>query len=243
MLNDVVVNVGAITRFITNIIIIIRISISIIILSSYNIINGNCLELHIEWQRPNIGHWAHTSHASHHFAFNVFETFALRFWHIHDNEYQSCRHDTTKYPECTAQTAKPCKTKKAQIISWLPFRPISSHIYIPIMSWNVFVTMNVHDQLNAVATDAAEPRILAGKISPIINHGIGPKPIENDSTKIIKLANGNQEISSTLLPCPLAKKYAPNATNVQIMPTDEMYKRIWLAHENDKILSFLNFWI
>lgn len=47
---------------------------------------------------------------------------------------------------------------------------------IPMRSANVFVTINVHDQLKPVATDAAVPRILAGKISPIINHGIGPKP-------------------------------------------------------------------
>lgn len=40
--------------------------------------------------------------------------------------------------------------------------------------------MKVHDQLNPVATEAAEPRILAGKISPIISHGIGP---ENEKKK------------------------------------------------------------
>lgn len=34
--------------------------------------------------------------------------------------------------------------------------------------------MNVQDQLKPVATDAADPRIFAGKISPIISHGIGP---------------------------------------------------------------------
>lgn len=74
------------------------------------------------------------------------------------------------------------------------------------MSWNVFVTKNVHDQLKAVATEAADPRILAGKISPIISHGIGPNPIENDNTKIIRLANGNHEIPLTSVPCPLTKK-------------------------------------
>lgn len=73
-----------------------------------------------------------------------------------------------------------------------------------IISLNVFVTKNVHDQLNAVATDAADPLILAGRISPIISHGIGPKPIENDSTKIIRLANGNHEIPLTSCPFPLA---------------------------------------
>lgn len=46
------------------------------------------------------------------------------------------------------------------------------------MSWNDLVTTNVHDQLKAVATDAADPRIFAGRISPIISHGIGPKPSE-----------------------------------------------------------------
>ena len=41
-----------------------------------------------------------------------------------------------------------------------------------------FVTMNVHVQLKAVAMEAAAPRILPGKISPIMSHGIGPKPAE-----------------------------------------------------------------
>lgn len=38
--------------------------------------------------------------------------------------------------------------------------------------------MKVQDQLNAVATEAAEPLILAGRISPIISQGMGPKPSE-----------------------------------------------------------------
>jgi hypothetical protein len=37
------------------------------------------------------------------------------------------------------------------------------------MSGKVLVTTNVQNQLKAVATEAAEPRILPGKISPIIN--------------------------------------------------------------------------
>lgn len=36
----------------------------------------------------------------------------------------------------------------------------------PIRSLKVFVTMKVHIQLKAVATDAAVPRIFPGKISP-----------------------------------------------------------------------------
>lgn len=70
--------------------------------------------------------------------------------------------------------------------------------------------MNVQAQLNAVATEAADPRIFPGKISPIINckkckfsvnlkllyldsltHGIGPKPSENPITYITKLARGS----------------------------------------------------
>lgn len=86
--------------------------------------------------------------------------------------------------------------------------------------------MNVQVQLNAVATDAAEPRILAGKISPIINHGIGPKPIEKDNTKSIKLANGIHPMVLTSLPFDLAKKKAPNEASVQIIPTDEIYNKI-----------------
>lgn len=70
-------------------------------------------------------------------------------------------------------------------------------------SENVFVTRNVHDQLNAVATEAADPRILAGKISPIINHGIGPKPMEKDNTKVIKLANGIHATVDTSWPLSL----------------------------------------
>lgn len=41
-------------------------------------------------------------------------------------------------------------------------------IDIPIISIKVFVTTKVQVQLKAVATDAADPRILAGKISPIL---------------------------------------------------------------------------
>lgn len=55
-------------------------------------------------------------------------------------------------------------------------------IALPIISRNDLVTINVQDQLKAVATEAAEPRIFAGSISPIINHGIGPKPNENPTT-------------------------------------------------------------
>lgn len=49
------------------------------------------------------------------------------------------------------------------------------------MLWNVFVTMNVQSQLNAVHIDAAAPLIFAGNISPIISHGMGPKAKENPS--------------------------------------------------------------
>lgn len=38
-----------------------------------------------------------------------------------------------------------------------------------MISANVLVTMNVQAQLKAVATEAADPRIFPGKISPIIN--------------------------------------------------------------------------
>jgi hypothetical protein len=41
-----------------------------------------------------------------------------------------------------------------------------------------FVTINVQDQLKAVEIEAAAPRIRLGNISPIISHGIGPKPTE-----------------------------------------------------------------
>jgi hypothetical protein len=50
------------------------------------------------------------------------------------------------------------------------------------MSINVFVTMKVQVQLKAVAIEAAAPLILPGKISPIINQGMGPKPMENEHT-------------------------------------------------------------
>ena len=50
------------------------------------------------------------------------------------------------------------------------------------MSMNVLVTINVQVQLKAVAIDAAAPLILPGRISPIINHGMGPKPTENEQT-------------------------------------------------------------
>ena len=38
--------------------------------------------------------------------------------------------------------------------------------------------MKVHAQLNAVAREAAGPRIRLGNISAIINQGTGPKPTE-----------------------------------------------------------------
>jgi hypothetical protein len=44
------------------------------------------------------------------------------------------------------------------------------------------VTMKVQVQLKAVAMEAAAPRILPGKISPIMSHGIGPNPVENEIT-------------------------------------------------------------
>ena len=50
------------------------------------------------------------------------------------------------------------------------------------MSINVFVTTKVNAQFKAVAKDAAVPRIRLGKTSPIISHGIGPKPIEKLTT-------------------------------------------------------------
>ena len=46
----------------------------------------------------------------------------------------------------------------------------------------VFVTMNVQVQLKAVEMEAAGPRIRLGKISPIINQGIGPNPTEKLTT-------------------------------------------------------------
>uniref|UniRef100_A0A182UW47 Anaphase-promoting complex subunit 11 RING-H2 finger domain-containing protein n=1 Tax=Anopheles merus TaxID=30066 RepID=A0A182UW47_ANOME len=65
---------------------------------------------------------------------------------------------------------------------------------------NVFVTTNVQLQLNAVATDAAEPRILPGRISPIISHGMGPNPSEKPTTNTTNAASGNQPISDTSSP-------------------------------------------
>lgn len=40
---------------------------------------------------------------------------------------------------------------------------------VPMMSAKVFVTIKVQVQLKAVATEAADPLILPGKISPSIN--------------------------------------------------------------------------
>lgn len=51
-----------------------------------------------------------------------------------------------------------------------------------IIGWNDMVTIDAQIQLNAVANDAALPLILDGKISPNINQGIGPNPIENPRT-------------------------------------------------------------
>lgn len=75
----------------------------------------------------------------------------------------------------------------------------SNQIHIPTIFVKDIVTMNVHDQLNPVATEAADPRILAGRISPIINHGIGPKPKLKLSTYMTKVANGNHPSCETLL--------------------------------------------
>jgi len=55
---------------------------------------------------------------------------------------------------------------------------------------NVFVTRKVNAQFKAVAMLAAAPRIRLGKTSPIINHGIGPKPREKLTTYIINAMRG-----------------------------------------------------
>lgn len=57
--------------------------------------------------------------------------------------------------------------------------------------------MNVQAQLKAVDSEAAGPLILAGRISPIISHGTGPKPREKPNTYITKLTNGNHPTAST----------------------------------------------
>lgn len=57
---------------------------------------------------------------------------------------------------------------------------------------NDFVTMKVHDQLKAVAMEAAAPRILPGNISPIMSQGMGPKPVEKVMTYTIKATRGIQ---------------------------------------------------
>ena len=50
--------------------------------------------------------------------------------------------------------------------------------------------MNVQLQLKVVTIDAAFPRTFDGKISPIMSHGIGPKPNENPSIKMMQLTKG-----------------------------------------------------
>ena len=47
-------------------------------------------------------------------------------------------------------------------------------------------------QLKAVESEAAGPLIRLGNISPIINHGIGPKPTEKLTTYTIKAISGIQ---------------------------------------------------
>lgn len=101
-----------------------------------------------------------------------------------------------KAPEIPIESKK---LRKTLVIYFITIYNIYN--YSPIISWKVFVTMKVHVQLKAVATEAADPLILAGKISPIISHGIGPKPIENPRTYMTKQVRGNHptELTSPIL--------------------------------------------
>jgi hypothetical protein len=103
-----------------------------------------------------------------------------------------------------------------------------------------FVTTKVQVQLNAVAMEAAAPRILDGKSSPIISHGIGPNPAEKETTYTMREMSGIQPGGSVLLdkngcllllgyfgvefyPSCLAKKYPPKARRLAIIPAELMY--------------------
>lgn len=94
----------------------------------------------------------------------------------------------------TSRRTRVCQLKlqKKENKNYSLWRNVQKRRDEPLRSLNVFVTMNVHIQLKAVATLAAEPRILPGRISPIINHGMGPNPNENPMTKITKQLSGNQ---------------------------------------------------
>lgn len=71
---------------------------------------------------------------------------------------------------------------------------------LPIASWmstNVSVTMKAKNQLVNEATEAPGPLTLAGKISPNINHGIGPAPIPKAAMNKMSEVNGNQPSAAT----------------------------------------------
>jgi hypothetical protein len=57
---------------------------------------------------------------------------------------------------------------------------------------NVFVTINAKVQFKAVAKDAAVPLIFVGKISPVINQGMGPNPTEKLAMNTIRQTMGIQ---------------------------------------------------
>lgn len=146
--------------------------------------------LHVERQRANVGHRTHATHTSHHLALDILETLALRLRHVKDDEEEANDADDTEKDEHTTQIQCDCGMRKDGILNKRNLKMLFEHLRA--MPPNVFVTRNVIDQLKPVATDAAFPRIFAGKISPIISQGIGPKPSEKHSTYIIKLANGTQ---------------------------------------------------
>lgn len=97
---------------------------------------------------------------------------------------------------CVSGTKKMTKKRAANVMK-LNAQKVPWNPNIVEKSTNVLVTMNVHDQLNAVTREAADPRILAGKISPIISHGIGPKPIENPIMYTAKLRSGSHPYGTT----------------------------------------------
>ena len=57
------------------------------------------LGLHVEGHWLDVGHRAHSSYASHHFALNIFQRLALSLWHVEYYEEQTYHANRTEEPK------------------------------------------------------------------------------------------------------------------------------------------------
>lgn len=74
---------------------------------------GVCiLCLHVERQRLNVGHRAHSPDAAAHLPLNVLQGFALRLRHVHYHEHQTDHAHRAEQPEGTVRSDGGCKERE-----------------------------------------------------------------------------------------------------------------------------------